>query len=92
MYEYTPNAILDLNDLAVNKIQIYPNPTSETINIHALTNKIVTLEIFTSYGTKVLETAYVAQINIDHLPAGIYMLIGKGETGEFLSKEKLIIQ
>ena len=92
MYEYTPNAILDLNETAVNKIHIYPNPTSETINIHALTNNIVTLEIFTSYGTKVLETAYVAQISIDHLPMGIYILIGKGETGEILSKEKLIIQ
>jgi N-acetylneuraminic acid mutarotase len=92
MYEYTPNAILGLNDTAVNKIHIYPNPTKETINIHTTSNKIVILEIFTSYGTKVLKTAYINEINIAHLPVGIYILIGKDEAGEILSKEKLIIQ
>lgn len=91
-YEYTPSAILNTEGITLNTINVYPNPAQERINIHAPGNNISTLELYTSYGSSVFKTEYMKSIKIDHLPSGIYLLIGKSEIGAIVLKEKLIIQ
>ena len=74
------NAILSLddNDLANNKIVIYPNPlTSSSLNIASLTQGKQTIHVVNLNGQTLLTTTTTLanyKLNVDKLPYGIYIL------------------
>lgn len=54
-------------------ISIYPNPTSSFISIKS-TDKVDSIELFNILGKKVLATTKTEQIQVNQLPAGVYLL------------------
>ncbi|MDP5157745.1 MAG: T9SS type A sorting domain-containing protein [Flaviramulus sp.] len=75
--DYGVEALLDFS--------IYPNPTSEDINIssNSIINKV---EIFDLLGKKVLNSTETNQIKITHLPIGIFILKAYAEKGTVTKK------
>jgi hypothetical protein len=61
------------NVLETTEIFVYPNPTSEFINITS-TKTIDKTELYDLLGKRVLQTAQTNQIKINHLPNGVYLL------------------
>lgn len=62
---------------AEDNIRIYPNPTSDVIQIESKTNKINTYSLADLSGRVLLSNkldALNSQINISHLPKGVYIL------------------
>ena len=58
---------------ALNALQLYPNPTSSTINI-ASEIQIDAVEIFNTLGQSVLKTKNQNNIKINHLNTGLYLV------------------
>lgn len=54
-------------------IKIYPNPTSDSINIKSNLN-ITTIELFDVFGKLVLSSKQTNQIRVNQLPAGVYFI------------------
>jgi hypothetical protein len=71
------NSSVGINELANSQeIKVYPNPTKEQIWIRANT-KIQYLELFDILGNSLLlelVNSNEAQLKLDALPAGLYML------------------
>ena len=72
-------------------LQIYPNPTTGELTINNEQLTINNIEIFDIYGKKhhiSYLTSHISnhQINISHLPAGIYFLKITTENGVFVEK------
>ncbi len=91
MYEYTPNSVLGFNDLEFN-VSVYPNPTSDFLNLDYQTTQIESIEIYTMTGRKVFEASQVSQINVQDYQAGAYILIAKQANGKLAAKQNIIIQ
>ncbi|TXD71359.1 T9SS type A sorting domain-containing protein [Aequorivita antarctica] len=75
--EYT----IDLNILGTaqfgnsnDTIEIYPNPTSDILNISLKNTSVTQITIFSQTGTKVYEGDYVSNLNISKLAAGVYLI------------------
>jgi len=79
-------ATLDREDvLDATKVSIYPNPTSDHLNIK--TNAVITsIEMFDLLGKSVLQSSGAEQIKVNHLPAGVYMLRINTEQGKLTKK------
>ncbi|HEX8269907.1 MAG TPA: T9SS type A sorting domain-containing protein [Flavobacterium sp.] len=56
--------------------RIYPNPTSDILNIEALENQsdIISLKVYNQIGQKVYDSEYIKKLSVASLPTGIYML------------------
>lgn len=67
--------LLDTNELDINQISIYPNPSSNYLNIESKTS-IDHLEIFNSMGQLVLKVNHNKNqiVNIGNLNNGVYFL------------------
>ena len=89
--EYNPSAILSINEIIAN-ISVYPNPVVDVINIEVNSYDVKVLELFSSYGRKVLSTPVTSRIDANNLSSGVYILAAKNESGQIISKQKLIIQ
>jgi len=61
-----------LND---NDMNIFPNPTKETLFINSIKNNNINFEIFNSIGKKVSDGKYkTSGINVKTLPQGLYLI------------------
>ncbi len=79
-------ATLSLPDNSLQKeIKIFPNPTSEYINITS-TLELNKVELFDLLGKRVLDTVKTSQIKITHLQAGIYLLKVHTTNGMLIKK------
>jgi Leucine-rich repeat (LRR) protein len=69
----TDCSTLAIEDISMQNINIYPNPTTNLIKIksNAIINKI---ELYDLMGKEVLSTKQTNQIDVSHLPSGIYLL------------------
>ena len=71
--------------LELAKVSIYPNPTSDHLNIK--TNAVITsIEMFDLLGKSVLRSSSAQRIMVNHLPAGVYMLRIITEQGKLTKK------
>lgn len=75
---------LAVTDMLNGKIaSIYPNPTSDRLNIVMDYKKVETAVVFDMTGKKLMETQIASNksfINVGHLPKGVYVLMIKGTT------------
>ena len=69
----------------LNEISIYPNPTSEFINISS-SIQIDAVELFDLLGKRVIETKQTNQIRVDQLPHGVYLLRVYTQNGNLTKK------
>lgn len=71
-----------------NSIKVYPNPTTSILNLHfsnAVTlDKLVIIDI--SGKTVMQQTKNITQINVEKLPAGVYILESYSGKDKFQSK------
>lgn len=69
---------LDVNNSTnSDEVLIYPNPTSDMVNIN--TNEGIKIELFDLFGNKLLED-YNTKLNIGHLSPGTYFLKIQNQT------------
>jgi hypothetical protein len=86
------NSVLSIekqNEIVINQIQIYPNPSRAIININTTLN-INKVDLFDLLGKHVLTAKETQQINISHLPVGVYFL--KAQTDKQTITKKVIIE
>ncbi len=69
----------------LSSVQIYPNPTSESIHVSS-NNEIIGIEIYNLLGQKILSTSSSKEINIQNLEKGIYLVNVKTPNGELIQK------
>ena len=67
-----------ITNSTINKLNIYPNPTSGVLNIEGLYSLV---EIFDIFGKLVLSSEYTNSIDVSSLANGIYNLNIVNETG-----------
>lgn len=76
-----------------NDFSIYPNPTTDILNIISKDNKNFTLNIYTTLGEKIFSSAnniYNLQLNLNDYPTGIYFI--QIQTGNSIVTKKIIKQ
>jgi uncharacterized protein YjdB len=87
------------NTSNINSFDIYPNPTSEVINVNIQSkqNNSVQLQIFDVNGKQVyiqnlsiLKGRNLTEININHLQKGIYIIYIEDKTG--IATDKFIVK
>ena len=90
--------ILSTHKIAKQKVDVlvYPNPTSEAFTFKGSSNHTYALALYNLSGKAVLNKKQVATdtaINVDHLPAGMYMLHVQSERNpEQVSVIKIVVQ
>jgi hypothetical protein len=67
------NVILNVNDIKTTDVSIYPNPTSDFVNIKSPT-EVVSLTLFSIDGRKLFENYKENKIDISTYNKGIYIL------------------
>ncbi len=72
----------------VNGIAVYPNPTSDHISIVSTINLKAVLK--TVDGRVVMEQISARELNIGHLPEGMYLLLLSNEIGQVVKVEKVV--
>lgn len=82
------NVLLDNEKFSVIDYQIYPNPTTDKININVSVSEIELVALFGIDGKKVFETKK-AQFDISHLKNGIYVMKLQLKNGSKI-EEKII--
>ena len=89
LYPFVGNIVSTNNLEGIRpKVYVYPNPSSEFIQIAGITESI-NYEIYNIQGAKVLEGIYAEgkQINIQHLPNHMYFLkLKNGGTMKFITE------
>jgi hypothetical protein len=74
-----------IENQALTDIKIYPNPTSDFIQIES--EKVVSVEIYNLNGLKMMEqniNTSNKSINVEALPIGVYSVIIKDENGDMM--------
>lgn len=88
-YEYgTPTAVS--NTKKSQPIKVYPNPTNNSVHIEA--NDIATITLYNTMGQVVYQATQRPAINIEHLPAGTYILMLRDKDKNTKHKQLLIKQ
>jgi len=80
---------LSVDDFSLEKITIYPNPTSDIITIKT-SDKVEKIQVYNLLGTKLLEFKNQSSINLKRLSVGTYLL--KIETTNGKAEVKKIIK
>lgn len=76
----------------INSILIYPNPTSEIVNIRANNNATIqAVEVYNNLGQQVLSSKNQSVLNVSNLSNGIYYIKAK-DSNNNTSTQKLIKQ
>jgi hypothetical protein len=75
-FAYTANGI---NTLEINKLNLYPNPTTGTINFTILGEQKVQVSVYTIEGKEVLNNQYISNsgnqtLDISSLNNGMYIV------------------
>ncbi len=83
--------------ISQNYINIYPNPTTNLLNIQYTSNLPNRLLIYNLTGSLIFssneessQTIYQKQIDISHLPNNMYLLVL--ESNDFTASEKFVVQ
>lgn len=71
--KYNPDCTIGLDDLANQMIEIYPNPTTNLINITSI-ESIDKVQLFDVSGKLLMEVMNQNQLNIESFSSGIYLL------------------
>lgn len=81
------NSTLSNKDFDVQKenLRLYPNPTSNVLNIEVNNFQIENIEIYDVLGKQILSTTQT-EINVSHLNNGIYLLKAKTTLGEVVKR------
>ncbi|HLV46466.1 MAG TPA: GEVED domain-containing protein, partial [Flavobacterium sp.] len=82
----SPN--VSVQDIKQIKLELYPNPTSDILN---LSEKVNNIEIYATDGRKVMSFESAEQINVSSLPVGTYIIkainsANKKAQGTFIKK------
>ena len=74
VYEYGAASTLSVDDfeLTINDVKVYPNPTSDYINIKSPIN-INSVEVFDMLGKIIIDSKYKT-INLKSIPNGVYLV------------------
>jgi len=84
------DSLMGINEQERNDmVRLYPNPTNGKLRITNYELRIDRIEVFDVYGKKLLLMSPLskeATINIAHLPAGVYFIRIKTETGVVTKK------
>lgn len=74
--DITTSVGISENKYILENTSIYPNPTSNEINIsfHKNNYEAYSIEILNSLGETVLKTSFLEKINISNLPKGLYVI------------------
>ncbi|NND63147.1 MAG: T9SS type A sorting domain-containing protein [Flavobacteriaceae bacterium] len=78
------SVILGVNDAITNTLTIYPNPTTNFLNITS-GSKIESVEVFNALGKKVMDESIDSdafQIDVSNLPSGFYLISMTSEGNE----------
>lgn len=67
------SAVLDVKDIKTVDVSIYPNPTSDFVNIRSK-SEVASISVFSVDGKKLAETRGENKIDISTYPAGVYLL------------------
>ena len=84
------DGVLSVNDLNAQQVLIFPNPTSNVLNVRNAENG--TVEVFDILGKRLIEMKNIAleeQINVASLQAGTYLI--KITNGANVQTEKFVI-
>ena len=72
---YSIYCTLSVSDNSIVDINVYPNPTSGYLNISVTEDlELKEVVVYNTLGQKVSQTKGTAQINVSHIPSGIYYL------------------
>lgn len=74
----------------VNAIEIYPNPTSDYLQINS--NEAVSLQIFDLNGAIIQEVSVKKRIDVTNLKTGVYMLRLINKEGNIISTNRIVKQ
>ena len=66
-------APLNVEEQESEGITLYPNPVTTYLNLET-TEKYQSVQIYTALGQGVVQSDFTGQINISHLPSGMYFL------------------
>jgi hypothetical protein len=87
-------ATVGIRDLQVRKLEVYPNPASESVVLDQA-NDLVRIDLFNALGQKVLSRELNREekvsLDIAHLEAGIYVLTGYSKDG-LVANTKIVKQ
>ncbi len=87
--DYTINIVgtTSVSDVEQAKINIYPNPASNTLTIdNSSSLKLNSYEIYSVIGQRVMESTFTNSINISNLNTGMYYLVLRNEQNEKIIK------
>jgi hypothetical protein len=86
LYYSEPSEIKDLNSL-ISKINIYPNPTKNILNIKTNLHILATIEIYDIKGKLIIKQELLNNsINLENLESGIYIIKIKDSDKTYTSK------
>jgi hypothetical protein len=85
------NALSLSGDSSINKVNIYPNPTSDFINIDFDDNISFSVKLYDIYGKLLSSYTRTNQINMGNLSEGIYLLEIKDLTSNQKRTDKIIV-
>lgn len=92
--DYDASLVLDVNTLNANTpyVFIYPNPTSDILNVETNTNKPYTIELFNLQGQSVFHKTLEPHTPIDtkFLSSGAYIILIKDETNTLMYSGRFI--
>jgi alpha-tubulin suppressor-like RCC1 family protein len=77
---------VDDNEFANLKLELYPNPTNNYLNISNADITIDKIAVYNVYGKLVLEVQNTTQINVENLASGMYILQAFTDDKKFQSK------
>lgn len=73
-----------------SQIKIYPNPTSDVLNIHAPIP--ITTQVFSADGRQWQIFPKASSISLEHLPQGVYWIRIANEKGHLIKVERVLRQ
>ena len=94
--EFFGTSTLSIDDNQKHKLTLYPNPAKQSILIENTYNTIISIQIYSIQGKKVLEKAFpkpVAKVKMDvsSLTDGVYMVTLIDDNGSQTSKKLLVL-
>ncbi|MAO33042.1 MAG: hypothetical protein CL824_05995 [Crocinitomicaceae bacterium] len=78
--------MVDLNNLADEKINIYPNPSNGLFTIYGLSSSLIKIKIIDAFGKIILESKQ-KEFDLSSYSSGLYNVIIEKESGELVIKK-----
>ncbi len=69
---YFTNRLLSNDNVQLTNFKLYPNPTTQTINIASNTLDNYTIALFNAQGVQVFKSSNQTSLNLSSLPQGVY--------------------